>query len=87
VMLKIASFLTEVPEWTQPPKPPQDGTDLIYYKSIVICLFGLFQETSILLTFSGTLFTSDNSILISGTIEGGPTQVQSIVGAGTWLRS
>ena len=45
MMLKMASFLTEVPEWTQPPKPPQDGTDLIYYKSIVICLFGLFQET------------------------------------------
>ena len=37
-MLKTASFLTEVPEWTQPPKPPQDGTGLIYYKSIVICL-------------------------------------------------
>ena len=45
-MLKTASFLTEVPEWTQPPKPPQDGTDLIYYKSIVICLLGLFQETN-----------------------------------------
>jgi len=45
-MLKMASFLTELPEWTQPPKPPQDGTDLIYYKSIVICLFGLFQETT-----------------------------------------
>ena len=44
-MLKMASFLTEVPEWTQPPKPLQDGTDLIYYKSIVICLLGLFQET------------------------------------------
>jgi len=44
-MLKMASFLTELPEWTQPPKPLQDGTDLIYYKSIVICLFGLFQET------------------------------------------
>ena len=45
-MLKMASFLTEVPKWTQPPKPLQDGTDLIYYKSIVICLLGLFQETS-----------------------------------------
>ena len=31
--------------WTQSPKPPQDGIDLIYYKSIVICLLGLFQET------------------------------------------
>ena len=46
-----------------------------------------------ILTFSGTIgkiklkFTFDNSILISGTIEGGRTQVQSIVGAGTWLRS
>ena len=44
-------------------------------------------------TFSGTIgknklkITFDNGIRIDGTIEGGPTKVQSIVGAGTWLRS
>ena len=53
-MLKTASFLTEVPEWTQPPKPPQDGTDLTYYKSIVICLLGLFQETNVVAEFQRT---------------------------------
>jgi hypothetical protein len=42
-MFKEPSFLTEVPEWTQPPKPPQQT--LYIYKMIVNLLFGLFQET------------------------------------------
>jgi hypothetical protein len=38
-MLEMPSFLTEVPEWTQPPKPPQDGTDLIRLSFVYLVCF------------------------------------------------